>query len=80
MERCDLIDTCAFLNDKMIDMPLTTHKLLEKYCVGDFTLCSIHRVAMTQGIDKVPSNVFPGDKYELSDRVIELALWGKLGW
>jgi hypothetical protein len=43
-------------------------------------MCTIHKVAVTHGILKVPKYVSPDDKYELSDRIIELDLWGKLGW
>ena len=43
-------------------------------------MCTIHKVAVTHGIGKVPKYVSADDKYELSDRIIELDLWGKLGW
>lgn len=80
MESCDFINTCPFLNEKVVKMPLTTQKLVEHYCDGDFNMCTIHKVAVTHGIGKVPKYVSPDDKYELSDRIIELDLWDKLGW
>ena len=79
MAKCYFIDTCPFLNDKMINMPITTNKLVERYCAKDFTMCKIHKVAMIHGIDMVLINVSPNDWYELTDRLIELVLWGKFG-
>jgi len=73
MVGCDFNDTCHFLNKKVIAMPLTTLNLVESFCRRDFTSCAIHRIAMVHGIDKVPRYVSPDDKYELSNRIIELA-------
>ncbi len=80
MISCDFNNTCPFLNKKVIDLPLTTTKLVENYCTGEFSLCTIYKVAQTHGIDKVPRYVSPDDTYELSHRVIELARLDKLGW
>ena len=73
MVSCDFNDTCHFLNKKAIAMPLTTMNMVESFCRRNFTGCTIHRIAMTHGIDKVPRYVSPDDKYELSNRIIELA-------
>ncbi len=80
MAICDFIDTCPFLNKMIINLPINTHELAETYCYGDFTMCKIHKVAMVHGIDMVTKYVAPDGKYELSDRVIDLVLWGKIGW
>lgn len=77
MVICDFIDTCPFLNKIMNHLPINSHALAEAYCYGDFTLCKIHNVAMVHGIDKVIKYVAPDGRYELSDRVIDLVLWGK---
>ena len=80
MARCDFIDACPFLNAKMIDMPITTHSLVENYCYGNFTMCTIHNVAVAHGSDNVPKDVSPGDKYELSEKMINLIFSGRFGW
>lgn len=80
MLRCEFNDNCHFLNQKVTDMPLTTHTLVQNYCKGSFTTCTIHRVALHHGIDRVPCYVSPDDKYELSHRVIELHLMDKSSW
>lgn len=80
MVSCVFNDKCSFLNKKVIDMPLTTHSLVENYCAGESTMCAIHKAAMTHGIDKVPKYVSPDDKYELSHRVVELNLKDKSSW
>lgn len=80
MASCVFNDRCSFLNKKVIDMPLTTHTLVGKYCSGEFTSCAIHKAAVTHGIDKVPQYVSPDDKYELSYRVIELHQMDKSSW
>jgi len=80
MVSCEFNDTCHFLNNKVIDMPLTTRNAVNDFCHGDFTICTIHQIAMTHGINKVPKYVSPDDKYELSSRVIELAHMNRLCW
>ena len=80
MANCDFIEICPFLNEKTIEMPITTQNLVDQYCYGDFSRCSIHNVAMTLGIDKVPKYLYPNDKYELSQSIKDLILWGRLGW
>ena len=50
METCEFTDTCSFLNEEIINMPLSAHLLLESYCEGDFTMCTIHKAAMIHGI------------------------------
>jgi hypothetical protein len=79
MVRCEFNDKCSFLNKKVLAMPLTTRSLVENFCHGDFKKCTIHKIAMIHGIDKIPKYVAPDDQYELSDRVIELVQQGKLG-
>jgi hypothetical protein len=80
MASCEFMQTCIFLNNKVVRMPITTQKLVESYCDGDFTKCTIHKNALAHGIDKVPKYVSPDDEYELSDWMIELVLVGRLGW
>lgn len=50
METCEFTDTCSFLNEEIINMPLSVHLLLESYCEGDFTMCTIYKAAMIHGI------------------------------
>lgn len=80
MAHCDFIETCPFLHNKIIDMPITSCNLVESYCYGAFATCSIHKAAMTHGIDKIPKDISPEDTYELSDDVIESVLLGRVGW
>jgi hypothetical protein len=70
MERCEFKETCPFLNEKVGKMPLTTQKLVEHYCEGDFTMCMIHGFAKAHGIDNVPKYVYPDDKLELPSRYL----------
>lgn len=80
MERCDLNVKCRFLNEIMIERPLTTGYARTAYCDGNFASCTIYKVAKAHGIDKVPNYVTPDDNYELSHRVIELALQDRSSW
>ena len=80
MASCEFINTCPFRNEKAVKMPITTQDLVDRYCGGDFTKCTIHKNAMAHGIDNVPGYVSPDDKYELSDTIIELVLKSRLGW
>lgn len=80
METCIYNDNCPFLNKKVVDMPITTQSLVQSYCKGSFASCTIHKVATNHGIDKVPKYVSPDDKYELSQRVIELHRLDKSSW
>jgi hypothetical protein len=80
MVTCEFAGTCPFLNKEIIDMPLSTHLLSESYCEGYFTMCAIHKAAMTLGISNAAKQVSPGDRYKLSSRVLELVLWGEVGW
>ena len=80
MECCKFIGTCPFLNKIMINLPIDTHELAGAYCFGAFTKCNLYKVAMVHGIDKVIEYIAPDGKYELSDRVIDLVLWGKVCW
>lgn len=80
MGSCDLNTECHFLNEIMRERPLTTGYAQAVYCNGDFARCTIYRVAQTHGIDRVPIYVNPDDQYELSRRVIELALQDKSSW
>jgi hypothetical protein len=79
MASCEFNDTCHFLNKKVIEMPLTTFNAVNNFCHGDFTICTIHKIAMTHGIKEVPKYVSPDDQYELSSRVIELVHRSRLG-
>ena len=79
MKRCDFIGTCPFLSEKIVDMPIASCNLVETYCHGEFAKCSIHEVATVHGIDKIPEHVTPEDTCALSDKVIQLGLWDKLG-
>src|SRR5665647_3098553 len=46
METCEFTDTCPFLNEEIINMPLSAHLLLESYCEGDLTMCTIHKLSL----------------------------------
>ena len=64
MESCEFRKRCSFVNETMVGMPLTTLKLVERYCEGDIAKCLIHEFANTDGIDKVPKYVYPNDTFE----------------
>jgi len=80
MARCDFIGKCPFLNEKIMNMPLTAGVLVENYCDSRFATCNIHTIALTHSIDNVPKHVFPDDTYELTDEIVESVLVGRIGW
>ena len=72
MEECDFKAKCYFLNVAAISRPLTTAYAKSTYCDGDFSSCTIYKVAKAHGIDKVPRYVAPEDSYEFNSRVAGL--------
>jgi hypothetical protein len=79
MERCDLQAKCYFLNETMMVRPLTTADARTIYCDGDFTSCTIYKVAKVHGMDRVPRYVAPEDSYEFNSRVVEHHFRGNIG-
>lgn len=65
MRHCEFKATCFFINEIIDSLPFTTQYEKARYCDGDFTNCTIRKVALDHGINKVPRYLSPGDKYEL---------------
>lgn len=80
MAHCEFMDSCSFLSDRIIDMPIATCNLVETLCNKGFDVCAIHTIALTQGINNVPKSILPQEKQMITDKVTELVLWGRLGW
>jgi hypothetical protein len=64
MASCDLIGSCFFFNEQLIDMTHTTEYLKEKYCKRDYDSCARYGIAKLYGQDKVPKYLFPNDMFE----------------
>jgi hypothetical protein len=80
MAKCDLHASCYFLNEITVVRPITTGHARGRYCDGDFTSCTIYKVAQAHGIDKVPRYVYPSDTYEFNSKVAEHVYCGDMTW
>jgi hypothetical protein len=70
MAQCDLIDSCLFFNSLLKDMPCTAEYLVNKYCKGDFTACTLYKYAKAIGKDYVPKYLYPNDMYETLNHIL----------
>lgn len=62
MADCEMIEKCLFFNDKMADKPGTAEMTKKRYCRGDFKSCARYMVCKALGRDKVPTDLYPGQK------------------
>lgn len=59
MQKCEMIETCPFFNDKMASMPSTSEVFKMMYCNDNYAGCARFIVRMEIGKDKVPGDLFP---------------------
>lgn len=65
MAYCDLCAKCFFFNEPLFDnLMRNAENYRRKYCGGSFTECSIYKLAMFCGIQKVPGYANPDDFLE----------------
>ena len=69
MTDCELLEGCAFFNDKMADMPATAELYKDKYCREDNLECARFMVFKALGRENVPLDLFPNMK-EKSQEII----------
>jgi hypothetical protein len=44
MEKCNIIDSCFFINAQLIDLPHTKECFWNEYCKGNFNECAHHKL------------------------------------
>jgi hypothetical protein len=59
MPECVCLPKCIFFNDKMVDMPTTTERMKQRYCLNDYNNCARYKVFSTLGKEHVPSDLYP---------------------
>lgn len=59
MADCEFLRHCAFFNDTMTDMPSTSSAIKGRYCQGDNSECARYYVSKSQGMERVPHDLFP---------------------
>ena len=64
MDSCELHKTCFFFNDAFSNMPQILGPLREKYCNGNFAICSRYKISQTIGRDMVPTYLYPNGFFE----------------
>lgn len=59
MTKCELIETCIFFNDQMVNMPSTAAVYKKIYCQQDFDKCGRYMIFKAVGREHVPKDLFP---------------------
>lgn len=59
MASCEFVDTCAFFKEEFRDNPHTKEFLCSTYCEGHFTTCARYKIAVSEGMSKVPRDLLP---------------------
>lgn len=72
MANCELLDGCAFFNDRMADQPVTADLMKSRLCKIDNAECARYKVYRALGEEKVPPNLFP-NQLDKASRIIEAA-------
>jgi len=62
MNKCELFETCAFLNTHAIKYPATISYLIRAYCNVNHKACARFMVFMAHGREKVPADLFPSQR------------------
>ena len=61
MAQCELLATCIFFNDKMVNYPSTADFLKRKHCQGEPESCARLMIVKAVGRAHVPADLFPND-------------------
>jgi hypothetical protein len=67
MGDCECIGGCAFLNDKMANMPSVADIYKDKYCRSDWSTCARYHVFSQLGRENVPLNLYPNELQRADD-------------
>jgi len=59
MCKCELFETCAFLNEYSNKYPATISYLARSYCNLNHKACARFMVYMAHGKERVPIDLFP---------------------
>lgn len=62
MPNCEFLEKCSFFNDKMQNMPSAADMMKEMYCQLNYKECARYMIFVALGKEKLPSNLFPGDR------------------
>jgi hypothetical protein len=61
MAQCELLATCIFFNDKMVNYPSTAEFLKKKHCLAEPESCARMMIVRARGRQSVPGDLFPND-------------------
>ncbi len=70
--KCDLLGSCTYFRDRMVDLPAMAGLMRRKFCEGHPARCARHMVFVALGIGKVPRDLDPYN-VERAEAIIELA-------
>lgn len=70
MSKCELINSCIFFNDQMLNMPSTAAVYKKIYCEQDFEKCARLAIVKTLGREHVPKDLFP-NQMERAEAIIK---------
>lgn len=70
MANCELIKQCIFFENQMREMPSTAAAFKNFYCEQGYDKCARYLVGNAIGFDKVPDNLFPGQR-DLVETIIK---------
>ena len=62
MNKCNLLDSCTFINDFIRDMPKAADTMKSLYCHWHYEKCARFIISDALGDAKIPFDLFPGDK------------------
>ena len=70
MADCEAFSVCAFLNDRLANMPATAATFKRSYCQGNYSTCARYLVFKTLGRSKVPSDLSPNQNHKASEIIL----------
>lgn len=70
MSKCELIEKCIFFENQIIEMPSTATAFKQLYCEQNYEKCARYMVAKTIGFDKVPDDLYPGQR-DQAEKIIK---------
>ena len=59
MADCELLATCIFFNDKMVDYPAAAAHMKKTYCLASPESCARMIIVKALGRPHVPTDLFP---------------------
>jgi hypothetical protein len=58
-QECELLATCIFFNDKMVDYPAAAAHMKKTFCLADPDGCARMMIVKALGRPHVPADLFP---------------------